>query len=63
MLIVALYEYYMDHLEELPQEYHYLMDELGEKKTRVVCDYIAGMSDSYAIDTFEELFVPKAWKV
>ena len=62
-LIVALYEYYMDHLEELPQEYHYLMDELGEKKTRVVCDYIAGMSDSYAIDTFEELFVPKAWKV
>lgn len=62
-LIVALYEYYMDHVEELPEEYHYLMDGLGEKKTRVVCDYIAGMSDSYAIDTFEELFVPKAWKV
>ncbi len=34
----------------------------GETKERVVCDYIAGMSDSYAIDQFEELFVPKAWK-
>ena len=62
-LIVALYQYYMVHIDQLPEEYHYLMDELGEKKTRVVCDYIAGMSDSYAIDTFEELFVPKAWKV
>jgi dGTPase len=27
-----------------------------------VCDYIAGMSDRYAIDMFEQLFVPKAWK-
>lgn len=62
-LIVALYQYYMVHIDQLPEEYRYLMDELGEKKTRVVCDYIAGMSDSYAIDTFEELFVPKAWKV
>lgn len=25
-------------------------------------DYIAGMSDRFAIDLFEELFVPKAWK-
>ncbi|MEY8337080.1 deoxyguanosinetriphosphate triphosphohydrolase [Lachnospiraceae bacterium 62-35] len=61
-LIVILYEYYMDHTEELPTEFLYLMEGLGEKKTRVVCDYIAGMSDSYAIDTFEELFIPKSWK-
>ena len=61
-LIVALYEYYMDHTEQLPQEYFRMMEQRQEKKTRVVCDYIAGMSDSYAIDQFEELFVPKAWK-
>ena len=61
-LIVALYEYYMDHVEQLPQEYLQMMEQRQEKKTRVVCDYIAGMSDSYAIDQFEELFVPKAWK-
>ena len=62
-LIVRLYEYYMKHPEELPEEFIVMMEERGEKRERVVCDYIAGMSDSYAIDKFEELFVPKAWKV
>lgn len=60
-MIEHLFCYYMDHIEQLPQEYLDLM-ERGEKKERVVCDYIAGMSDSYAIDKFEELFVPRAWK-
>ena len=35
----------------------------GMKKSRVVCKYIAGMSDIYAIDRFEALFVPKRWNV
>ncbi len=61
-LIETLYTYYIRHTDELPEEYQRLMSERGEKKSRVVCDYIAGMSDSYAIDRFEELFVPKAWK-
>ena len=61
-LVAALYEYYMNHVDQLPQEYLQMMEQRGEKKSRVVCDYIAGMSDSYAIDKFEELFVPKAWK-
>ena len=53
----------MDHVEQLPEEYLTMMDDWLEDKERVVCDYIAGMSDRYAIDKFEELFVPKAWKV
>ena len=60
-LIVALYNYYFMHVDKLPDEYLKMMDQ-NETKARVVCDYIAGMSDSYAIDKFEELFVPKAWK-
>ncbi len=60
-LLADLFGYYMDHVEELPSEYRRLMD-TGDSKERVVCDYIAGMSDGYAIDTFTELFVPKAWK-
>ena len=40
-----------------------MMEKRNEKKERVVCDYISGMSDSYAIDKFEELFVPKSWNV
>lgn len=61
-MIARLYEYYMKHVDQLPMEYILLMVK-GEKKSRVVCDYIAGMSDIYAIDQFEELFVPKRWKV
>ena len=53
----------MKHAETLPKEYLELMERRGEKKERIVCDYIAGMSDPYAIDMFEQLFVPKAWKV
>lgn len=60
-MIAQLYEYYMKHIEKLPVEYVLLMVNGGEKKSRVVCDYIAGMSDIYAIDQFEELFVPKRW--
>ena len=48
--------------KKLPEEYLLMMEKRGEKKERVVCDYIAGRSDSYAIYKFEELFVPQAWK-
>lgn len=61
-LIVMLFQYYMDNPEKLPEEYRYFMENKGVNKERAVCDYIAGMSDSYAIDKFEKLFVPKAWK-
>ncbi len=61
-MIAQLYEYYMQHVDKLPTEYVLLMVN-GEKKSRVVCDYIAGMSDIYAIDQFEELFVPRRWNV
>ncbi len=61
-LIESLFEYYMRHEDRLPEEYLRMMAERGEKKGRVVCDYIAGMSDQYAIEKFQELFVPKAWK-
>ena len=61
-LIVMLFNYYMEHPDKLPEEYRILMEVRMEGRERAVCDYIAGMSDSYAIDKFEELFVPKAWK-
>ena len=62
-LLVFLYRYYLEHTSELPEEYLFMIRKRGEPKERVVCDYIAGMSDSYSIDKFEELFIPKSWKV
>ncbi len=60
-MLQELYQFYTGRPELLPDEYRYLMNEKGEAKERVVCDYIAGMTDSYAIHVYKELFVPKAW--
>lgn len=61
-MIVALYHYYLDNIEMLPSEYIYMMEEYHQTEERVVCDYIAGMTDSYSIAKFKEIFEPKAWK-
>ena len=61
-MIKDMYNYYLSHQESLPGEYTYYIQELGEEPKRVVCDYIAGMSDQYSVMKFEELFVPTFWK-
>lgn len=61
-LLKDLYRYYLDKPEELPEEYRQMRSRRHDSVERVVCDYIAGMSDGYAIAVFEELFVPQAWK-
>lgn len=58
-LVEKLYEYYISDIDRLPQEFRNLSDEFGIETA--VCDYIAGMTDSFAINTFEELFIPKGW--
>lgn len=62
-ILKSLYTYYLNVQEKLPPEYQYYINDLGEQKERVVCDYIAGMTDIYAIEKFNEIFVPKQWKV
>lgn len=61
-LLRQLYDYYLTHMELVPEKYTKMM-EAGEKKERVVCDYISGMTDQYAITKFEEYFLPQAWQV
>ena len=40
-----------------------IIKELNQDRELVVCDYIAGMTDLYAIEKFKDLFVPKSWDV
>lgn len=61
-LIEQLYFYYLEHMELIPEKYA-RMAEGGEAKERVVCDYISGMTDQYAIAKFSEYFMPQAWQV
>lgn len=61
-MLQNLYYYYMDHFEELPEEFLYLMEVNGDSKEQIICDYIAGMTDNYAVKTFQEIFIPESWK-
>ncbi len=60
-MITALYDYYKNSPEKLP-EFYIKRLEVDDKDT-VLCDYISGMSDMYAVKTFNEHFIPKNWKL
>lgn len=61
-LLCELYAHYMGHIEILPEQYQRMHSE-SEKKERVVCDYISGMTDQYAVAKYREFFLPKAWEI
>ena len=46
---------------EVPEDLQPQMSFEGLERT--VCDYIAGMTDNYAIDKFNEIFIPTGWQV
>jgi dGTPase len=58
-VIRALLEHYAENPEEIPPEYAAAP---GDLPTRVA-DYIAGMTDRYALRTYDELFLPRSWMV
>ena len=60
-IIQELYKYYIGHPEKLPEDFQPQLDLEG--LPRVVCDYVAGMTDKYAVYKFEEIFVPSGWAV
>lgn len=60
-MVVELYNYYMNHFDELPKTYTKIIDKYGDSKEKVVCDYISGMTDRYAISRFQDLVIPVSW--
>lgn len=59
-LLCRLYEHYVKHPEEMPDFYREHIEAEGVE--RMACDYIAGMTDPYAISTYRSLFIPEVWK-
>lgn len=59
-LVTQLYLYFDAHQYLLPPEYIQMID-IGEDTSRVICDYIAGMTDRYAVRKFMDLFIPSSW--
>lgn len=62
-MIEQMYNYYKKNFEKLPTEYIQMIENKKQSKEQTVCDYIAGMSDQYAIVKFKEIFVPGVWNV
>ncbi|MBQ9974776.1 MAG: deoxyguanosinetriphosphate triphosphohydrolase [Oscillospiraceae bacterium] len=60
-MIQMMFEYYCSNPDQLPADFQDIR--MTEGVERAVCDYVAGMTDSYAVDKFEQLFIPFGWAV
>ncbi len=60
-MIDLLFNHYKAHPEKLPEQLRRINVERSEPIERAVVDYIAGMTDRYAIKVFNDLYVPRTW--
>ena len=58
-MIEILFHYLCNHPAKVPDEYRQIMRDEGIK--RAVADYIAGMSDTYAVELYKDIFIPRGW--
>lgn len=58
-MLEQLFSYFLSHEDEIPAEYRQCSCDVVTQ----VADYISGMTDRYAIRTFEKLYVPHAWSL
>mgnify|MGYP000224728284 CR=1 FL=1 len=58
-MIASLYEFYRANPDMMPMQY--IETAFREDVDRAVCDYIAGMSDTYAVAVYRDNFIPKSW--
>ncbi len=59
-MLASLYQFFCEHTDLLPSEYRCIA--LEEGIGRAVADYISGMTDRYAIDTYKKYFIPEVWR-
>ena len=60
-MLTQMFEYFMRHTDKLPTPYLKLLESWD--KERVVCDYLSGMTDRYAITVFENIFIPSTFSI
>jgi len=57
-VLTSLFEGYVEEPNMLPPEFRELVEKRGLERT--ICDYLAGMTDRYAITEYERLFDPRS---
>lgn len=60
MMLQTLYKHYVEKPNEMPNLYISIAEKEG--KERAACDYVAGMSDVFAVDLYKSLFIPNGWR-
>ncbi len=60
-IIKGLYDYFIEHPEKLSNEYLGILERDGVRKA--VTDYVAGMTDHYAVETYKDIYIPKSWDI
>ena len=60
-MLTRLFEHYSTHPQALPEDFQPQLSFEGMERT--ICDYIAGMTDNYAVDKYTEIFIPMGWNV
>ena len=60
-MLARLFDYYIANPDALPEDFQPQLSFDGMERT--VCDYIAGMTDKYAVDKYTEIFIPMGWNV
>ncbi len=61
-ILEKIFEYYTKNFQALPEFYLKIYNDYNFSKSEVIKDYIAGMTDRYAMKAFEELYIPKPWR-
>ena len=60
VVLSSLYKHFMNHPEQMPEDLQRIAEIDG--RAEAAKDYVAGMTDRFALATYTELFVPKGWK-
>lgn len=61
-IVEQLFNYYCKNIDLLPGYLKRRMDECGDSRERVACDYISSMTDRFAIARYADIYVPKSWQ-
>ena len=61
-IVEQLYNYYCKNIDLLPAYLKRRMDDCGDSRERVTCDYISSMTDRFAIARYADIYVPKSWQ-
>ncbi|MCI4625817.1 MAG: deoxyguanosinetriphosphate triphosphohydrolase [Candidatus Magnetoovum sp. WYHC-5] len=57
-ILKSLYEYYLEYPKQISM---YIPMEDSQNKHRLVCDFIACMTDRFALMKYEKIFIPEPW--